>query len=193
MYPPLDTLTVFLDRDGTLNYDSGYITSPEGLILFPGVVEAIARLNQVPSRVVLVTNQSAIARGLMTADDLHSIHRKLQSELKEGGGWLDGIFFCSHQPDDACQCRKPKPGLIEQARKELGLNVSRSYLVGDKFIDMQLANAVRSIGVLVMTSGFSQDAVQAMEKKEIEIGFVASNFCEAADWIIRDAPNRVWR
>ena len=193
MDPSLDHITVFLDRDGTLNQDSGYITTPNALVLFPGVVGAIARLNQSGSRVVLITNQSGIARGLMTVDDLHMIHRKLEHELQEGGGWLDGIFFCSHHPDDACQCRKPNPGLIKQATQELGLNMSRSYFVGDKIIDMELAKVVGSIAVLVMTSGFSQDAVHAMENNKVQVDFVASNFCEAADWIIQDAPTRKWR
>ena len=193
MAPSLDNLTVFLDRDGTLNYDSGYITSPDELILFPGVVPAIARLNRSGSRVVLVTNQSGIARGLMTVEDLQVIHRKLEDELRGGGGWLDGIYFCSHHPDDACQCRKPNAGLIRQAAKELGLNVSRSYFIGDKVVDMELANAVGSIAVLVMTSEYSQDAAQAMEKNQIQVAFVASKFGEAANWILEDASSRSWR
>jgi heptosyltransferase-2 len=192
MDPSLDHITVFLDRDGTLNQDSGYITTPNGLILFPGVVGAIARLNRSGSRVVLITNQSGIARGLMTVDDLHMIHEKLEHELQEGGGWLDGIFFCSHHPDDICQCRKPNPGLIKQATQKLGLDMSPSYFIGDKVSDMELANAVGSIAVLVMTSGYSQDAVHAMENNEVHVDFVALNFCEAADWIIQDAPTRKW-
>ncbi|UCE63787.1 MAG: D-glycero-beta-D-manno-heptose 1,7-bisphosphate 7-phosphatase [Nitrospirota bacterium] len=183
---PEITPTVFLDRDGTLNRDTGYITSPAELNLFPGVVEAIVRLKQGGSRVVIITNQSGIARGLMTEDDLHMIHRKLERELVKEGGCLDGIFFCSHHPDDACQCRKPKPGLILRAAKELDLNLSRSYYVGDKVIDMQLANAVGSKAVLVMTSEYSQEAVQAMENNEIRVAFVAENFSEAANWILQD-------
>lgn len=192
MLPSLEDITVFIDRDGTLNLDSGYITTPEELVLFPGVVESIARLKQTGTRVVLVTNQSAIARGMMNVDDLHIIHQKLQNELKRGGGWLDGMFFCPHQPSDGCQCRKPNPGLIEQATSGLGLNVSRSYMVGDKIIDMQLANEVGSIAILVMTSDFSQQAVYAMAKEEIHVAFVASSFSKAVDWIIRDAANRDW-
>ena len=184
--------TVFLDRDGTLNHDAGYITSPEDLILFPGVVESVARLNQFGCRLVLVTNQSAIGRGLMTEDDLHLIHQKLHEELGVGRGWLDGIFVCPHQPNDACECRKPNPGLIKQATKELGVNVLRSYLVGDKRIDIELANAVGSIGVLVMTSEFSKEALKAIESDQCQAGFVASDFCDAADWIVEDAKKREW-
>ena len=192
MLSSYDKITVFVDRDGTLNQDSGYITSPEGLILFPGVVEGIARLNQSGIRVVLVTNQSAIARGLMSIDDLHMIHDKLRRELQKGGAWLDGIFFCPHHPDDGCQCRKPKTGLIAQAMKEIDLNVSRSYLVGDKIIDLELANAVGSTAILVRTSEFSQDAVNAIEKHRVQVGFVAPSFWEGVDWIMRDASNQDW-
>ena len=183
----LEDITVFLDRDGTVNHDSGYITSPTELVLLPGVVEGIARLKQGGSRVVLITNQSGIARGLFTEDDLSMIHRKLERELEMQGVSLDGIFFCSHHPDDACQCRKPKPGLIQQAIQQLNLNVSRSYYVGDKVIDMKLANTVGSKAVLVMTSGFSQEAVQAIENHQIQVAFVASNFSEATTWILQDA------
>ena len=185
----LHHITVFLDRDGTLNEDAGYITSPDALILFPGVGEAIARLKEGGSRVILVTNQSAIARGLINKDDLHRIHRKLESKLKEDGGWLDGIFYCPHHPDDVCACRKPNPGLVNQATKQFGLNLSRSYLVGDKMIDMQLANRVGSKAVLVTTSEYSQKAVSAMQKKEIQVACVAPSLCEAVNWIIQDAAD----
>ena len=187
MQSTLNRITVFLDRDGTLNHDSGYIASPAELILFPGVVDAIVRLNQGGSRVVLITNQSGIARGLMTEDDLRLVHKKLERELATKGGWLDGIFFCSHHPDDACQCRKPNPGLIHQAVKELDLKLSHSYYVGDKMIDMQLANAVGAKAVLVTTSNYSQEAVRAKEKHEIRVDFVAENFSDAVNWILADA------
>ena len=184
--------TIFLDRDGTLNEDTGYVTSPENLTLFPGVVESVARLNRLGHRLVLVTNQSAIARGFMTVEDLHLIHQKLHKELEMGGGWLDGIFFCPHHPEDACACRKPRPGLIQQAVKELQVNAAQSYLVGDKHIDMVLAQAVGSIGVLVMTSEFSQEALETMERDQGQMGYVASSFSEAVDWIVDDAQSRGW-
>ena len=179
MSAPFQKTTIFLDRDGTLNYDTGYVTSPENLTLFPDVVESVARLNRSGSRLVLVTNQSAIARGFMTVDDLHLIHQKLQKELEVGGGWLDGIFFCPHHPEDACVCRKPSPGLIHQAVKELHVDTEQSYVVGDKHIDMALAQAVGSIGVLVLTSEYSQEALKAMERDQCQVGYVASSFSEA--------------
>ena len=192
MMSRLGKTTIFLDRDGTLNYDTGYVTSPEHLTLFPGVVESVARLNRLGHRLVLVTNQSAIARGYMTVEDLHLIHQKLHKELEVGGAWLDGIFFCPHHPEDACACRKPRPGLIHQAVKELQVNAAQSYVVGDKRIDMMLAQAVGSIGVLVMTSEFSQEALEAMERDQCQVGYVAASFSEAADWIVDDAQHRAW-
>ena len=183
----LNDITVFLDRDGVLNRDTGYITSPKELVLFPDVVQAIARLKQAGTRLVLITNQSAIARKYMTERELHLIHKQLKQELEVGGGSLDGIYFCPHHPDDRCLCRKPHPGLIQQATQELDIKVGQSYLVGDKTIDMKLANNVKSKGVLVKTSQFSKEALEAIGRKDIHVAFVASNFSEATNWIIEDA------
>ena len=188
----LKGVTVFLDRDGTLNHDSGYISSPDEFILFAGVVEAIARLNQAGGSVVLVTNQSGLARGLFTLPDLEAIHRKLEKTLKAGGAWLDGIFFCPHHPNEACWCRKPNPGLLEQAEAKLGVHVSRSYVVGDKIIDMKLARNVGAVGVLVTTSSYSRESQQAVHSGEIRPEFVVCNFEEAVNWILQDAEVREW-
>src|SRR5438093_1023531 len=107
----LDGVTVFLDRNGTLNRDTGYVKTPEELELFPGVIEAVARLNQAGARVVLTTNQSGVARGLITTAALDAIHARLRALLEAGGASLDAIYYCPHHPDDACSCRKPRPGL----------------------------------------------------------------------------------
>ncbi|RMH03792.1 MAG: HAD family hydrolase [Nitrospirae bacterium] len=185
-------VTVFLDRDGTLNHDIGYLTSPEELILFDGVLEAIARLKESGSRLVLVTNQSAIGRGQMNLADLERIHRHLADMLLTKGIRFDGIFFCPHHPDAGCYCRKPNPGLIEQAVSRLGVDVRRSYVVGDKCIDMELAQNVGAIGVLVTTSLFSREALRAIEAGRLRVEKVAATLLEAADWIIHDVRHRVW-
>ncbi|MGB0909415.1 MAG: D-glycero-beta-D-manno-heptose 1,7-bisphosphate 7-phosphatase [Nitrospirales bacterium] len=188
----LEGITVFVDRDGTLNDDPGYLTDPDGLILFPGVVEAVARLKQAGSRVVLVTNQSAVGRKYMTVDELTVIHDRLEKFLEDGGGSLDGIFFCPHHPDERCACRKPKPGLIQQAVHALDIQVSRSYMVGDKLSDLELAQAVGAIGVLVSTTSQSQTAIDAQNQGLIEIECTTLNFSDAVDWILRDALTRNW-
>ena len=188
----LDGITVFVDRDGTLNDDPGYLSDPDGLILFPGVVEAVAKLKQAGCRVVLVTNQSGIARGYLTRSDLRAIHDKLQKLLRHGGGMLDGIFFCPHLPEEGCECRKPRPGLIHQAVETLGVHVSRSYMVGDKQSDMELANNIGAIAVLVSSSSVSEEAVQAHKHGDLFIESFTLSFCEAVEWILRDVPKRKW-
>lgn len=185
-------ITVFLDRDGTLNHDHGYVTRPEDLWLFDGVVKAIARLKTIGSRVVLVTNQSAIGRGMMTEADLRAIHRRLETILADGGAGLDGMFFCPHRPDEGCRCRKPNPGMIEEAVAVLGIDMRHSYLVGDKSIDMELADRVGAVGVLVKTSSFSQEALVGLETGNLRAASVAENLTEAVDWIIKDARGRGW-
>ncbi len=188
----LDGITVFVDRDGTLNDDPGYLTDPDGLILFPGVVEAVAQLKQAGSRVVVVSNQSGVGRKYMTVDELTVIHDKLEKLLEGGGGSLDGIFFCPHHPDEGCACRKPKPGLIQQAVDALGIQVLHSYVIGDKLCDLELAQAVGAVGVLVATNSQSQSAIDAHEQGLVGIECTTSSFSEAVDWILQDALTRKW-
>ncbi|GJL62136.1 MAG: hypothetical protein NPIRA04_07900 [Nitrospirales bacterium] len=179
-------VTVFVDRDGTLNQDPGYLSTPDGLVLYPGVVESVARLKRAGCSVVLVTNQSGIGRGYFTRANLQAIHDKLENILAQGGGGLDGIFFCPHLPDDGCDCRKPKAGLIRQAVETLSVSTVHSYMVGDKRSDMELAGTVGAIGVLVTTSPVSQEAIHAQMRGELHIESVTSTFSEAVEWILQD-------
>ena len=188
----LNGVTVFLDRDGTLNDDPGYLLNPEGLVLFPGVPESVARLKQAGGIVVLLTNQSAIGRGLMDVSKLKGIHDKLERVLKEGGGCLDGIFFCPHHPDKQCDCRKPRTGLVRQAMDSLNVQPSRSYMVGDKRSDMELANTVGAVAVLVTTSSVSQQALEARDQGKLTIDYVGTSFPYVVDWILQDASKRKW-
>ncbi|MCH8040221.1 MAG: HAD family hydrolase [Nitrospinae bacterium] len=186
----LAAVTVFLDRDGTLNQDSGYITSPSKLVLLPGAAQAVARLNLAGIRVVLVTNQSGVARGFFTLAELHDIHEKLQSVLKAEGAWLDAIFVCSHHPEEHCWCRKPNPGLLDQAATQFGLDLTCSYVVGDKDIDLELAHRVGALGVLVMTGPSSPEALKAMESGKLNVGCVTDSVNEAVDWILQDVMKK---
>ncbi|MEO6203415.1 MAG: HAD family hydrolase [Nitrospirales bacterium] len=181
---------VFLDRDGTLNHDTGYVTSPEQLVLFPGVPEAIARLNHLGAMVLLVTNQSAIGRGMMTIERLESIHEKLAELISPYGARIDGIFFCPHHPQDGCGCRKPKAGLIDQALSRFALDVSQCYLVGDKRSDLEAAQRASVPGVLVMTSSYSADVVKARNEGQVSIAYVADSFVHAVDWIEQQMISR---
>jgi histidinol-phosphate phosphatase family protein len=139
---------LFLDRDGTINREVRYVTRPEQLELLSGAARAIRRLNQAGVLAVVVTNQSAVARGLCTLAELARVHERLRKLLAAEGASLDGLYFCPHHPDAgeegspfrvACRCRKPGPGLIEAAVRELPIDLTRSAIVGDAERDMGLA------------------------------------------------------
>ena len=143
---------IILDRDGVINQDSdGYIKSPEEFIPIPGSLEAISRLNQADYTVIVVTNQSGLARGLFTIDDLNNMHDKLKHLLSEVSGHVDDILFCPHGPDDNCDCRKPKPGMLEEIAQRYNTNLKGVPAVGDSLRDLQAAQAVGAQPVLVKT------------------------------------------
>ncbi len=182
----LANLAVFLDRDGTLNEDSGYVTSPEQLVLFPGVPEALARLNDIGVQVILVTNQSAIGRGFMTADDFQLIHQKLVDLLQVHDGSIDAVYYCPHHPNEDCACRKPNIAMIQQAAVDFSLDLSRCYFVGDKWSDLEAASRVGASGVLVRSSDYSTAALQARDHGQFSIAYVADTFVQAVDWIVQE-------
>lgn len=143
---------VILDRDGVINQDSDeYIKSPDEWLPIPGSLEAIARLCRADYRVVVVTNQSGIARGLFDARTLNQIHRKMVTLLHDKGGKLEAIFFCPHGPDDDCNCRKPATGMFEELSARLGLRLDGVPMVGDSIRDLKPARALNALPVLVKT------------------------------------------
>ena len=187
---PLKGVTVFLDRDGTMNRDPGYVKTPEELELFPGVVEAVARLNRAGARVVTITNQSGIARGLLTASTLEQIHDRLRALLKAGGACLDGIYVCPHAPDEGCGCRKPGTALVERAVADLGLDLSGAYVVGDQKRDMELALRIGAKSLLVTTGPTSLQALADLQAEGRQPDYVAPGLVEAVEWILEDARTR---
>jgi D,D-heptose 1,7-bisphosphate phosphatase len=136
---------VFLDRDGTLNPDPGYISDPADFELFPGVAPALAKLKKAGYLLILVTNQSGIARGLIRPEQLATIHQKLQNLLAEVDATLDAIYFCPHHPDyplngiAECNCRKPNPGMLLQAIRDFDIDCEKSYVIGDRSNDIKVA------------------------------------------------------
>jgi D-glycero-D-manno-heptose 1,7-bisphosphate phosphatase len=157
---------VFLDRDGTLIVERDFLTEADELTLLPGAAEAVARLNTAGWAAVVVTNQSAIARGLLDERTLGEIHQRLHAELAEHGAYLDGVFHCPHHPEHptpplraTCSCRKPLPGLLERAARELDLDPVRSWCVGDAERDLLAGEALGARGILVATGkGVSEAA-----------------------------------
>ncbi len=183
----LEGVTVFLDRDGTLNLDPGYIKSPDQLELFAGVPAALARLKRAGAKLIIVTNQSGIARGLFSPNELEAIHMKLVQLLETAGVSLDAIYVCPHHPDDGCDCRKPNRGMVDQAVREQSVDLDRSYVIGDQVRDIELARRVGARSILVTTGAVSPQEIEGLEKSGLTPDWVASSLAEAADWLIADA------
>ncbi len=182
----LSGYTIFLDRDGTLNPDPGYIKSPDQFELFPGVAEALARLKLAGARLILITNQSGIARGLLSRHNLEAIHKKLRYLLGQAGATLDGIYFCPHHPDDGCGCRKPNRGMIDQAIQELGVDPERSYVIGDHLRDIELAKRVGARSVLVTTGVTRWQELEGLTDTHLIPDRVEASLTGAVDWLLSD-------
>jgi D-glycero-D-manno-heptose 1,7-bisphosphate phosphatase len=143
---------VLLDRDGVINHDSDdFIKSPEEWLPIEGSLEAIALLNEHGYKVVVVTNQSGVARGLFDTVTLEKIHAKMQHMTEQKGGKIDAIYFCPHVPDDDCNCRKPKPGLLEQFAADNHVSLNGIAVIGDSLRDLQSAQAAGASPILVKT------------------------------------------
>lgn len=167
---------VFVDRDGTINEDVDFLTDPGELQLFPGSAEALAALARAGFGLVVITNQSGVARGLLTEDTLAAVHAKLEAMLAEGGARVDRIAYCPHHPTEgappyrrACDCRKPAPGLLARAIADLALDPAASWVVGDSERDLEAGAALGIPGILVATGkGTAEHARLAAEGRAPE-------------------------
>jgi heptosyltransferase-2 len=187
----LDGVTVFLDRDGTLNYDPGYLKVAAELKLLAGVGPALARLKGAGAKLVVVTNQSGVGRGIITLKDLEAIHARLEGLLEQEGAALDAIYFCPHHPDDRCRCRKPEVGMVERAVSELQLDLRRSYLIGDHTRDIQLAHRVGAKAILLTPVLLDTQSLETLKVEQAMPDAVAKSMAEAVDWILEDAATLV--
>jgi D-glycero-D-manno-heptose 1,7-bisphosphate phosphatase len=142
---------VFLDRDGTIGEELGYVNHIDRFQIFPYAAGAIRELNQANFPVIVVTNQSGIARNIFPESLVHEVHKKMVTELAAAGAWIDAIYFCPHKSEDACECRKPNPGLLERAAREHALELTGSWVVGDRYADLEMGHAAGARGILVMT------------------------------------------
>jgi len=148
---------VVLDRDGVINEArDDVIKDPQDFVPIEGSLEAIARLSQNDYRIVVITNQSGIAHGLLTIDDVGRVHAHMQQLVKDHGGGIDAILFCPHAPDDDCSCRKPKPGMLHSLMDRLKVELNGVPLVGDSLRDVQTAMVVGATPVLVKTGHGTQ-------------------------------------
>jgi histidinol-phosphate phosphatase family protein len=163
---------VFLDRDGVLTRErSDYVKTPDELEVLPGIGPPLRDLRKMGFRLVIVTNQSVVGRALTTREEMDRINEKLQSELKRMGCSVDKIYYCPHLPGAGCSCRKPEPGLILRAAKDLGIDVGSSWMIGDKEIDLEAAKRAGCRGIRVETNqGGLQKAVSSIIRAEEKAG-----------------------
>jgi D-glycero-D-manno-heptose 1,7-bisphosphate phosphatase len=183
---------VFVDRDGTLIEEVGYLDRVERLALYPWTTDALRALNRAGLKIVLVSNQSGIARGFFTEAVVDEVHRHMAALLSEGGAHIDAYYYCPHHPDGkvpafacACDCRKPKRGLVDRAVREFGIDPARSFVVGDRWLDVGLARTIGGRGILVRTGYGATEEPHPPEGLSADA--VADNFAGAASWILRHA------
>jgi len=183
---------VFLDRDGTLNVEAGYIRDLENLRLIDGAAEAVKRLNRSGVAAVLVTNQSGAARAYYGEDHILALNERLLKLLEKEGAHLDSVYYCPHLPDGVvqkytrdCPCRKPATGLVELAYEEhQDLDRQRAFVVGDKATDVELARNCGARGILVET-GYGQQVIAGEYQWQVEPDYQAASIVDAVDWILR--------
>jgi D-glycero-D-manno-heptose 1,7-bisphosphate phosphatase len=188
------TPAVFLDRDGTLVEDVGYLGHVGRIAIYPWTIDALRVLRRAGFKLVVVTNQSGVARGLYPESAVHDVHAALAAAFARGGVAVDAYYYCPHyvharleQYRADCQCRKPRPGMVERAARELDLDVARSYVVGDHWSDVGLARAVGARGILVRTGSGETQAGQA---STTPADAVLPHLMEAATWILLDSRRR---
>ena len=177
---------IFMDRDGTVSEEIGYMYDASLYKPFPWAGPAIRKINESGMKAVLITNQSGIGRGYFDeamVDDVHSILRK---ELALHQAKLDAIYLCPHHPEAECDCRKPKPGMVLRAQQDLEIDLTRSYIIGDKYIDIETAHSVSAKGILVLT-GYGREQIEKYGANELQPHLVVENLLDAVNAILSGA------
>jgi len=186
---------VFLDRDGTLLEEDGYLNRPEDIRYYNQAFDAVKRINASGSLAVVITNQSAIARGLLSEEDLSNLHHILAAGFDRQGARIDAIYYCPHHPEagdepyrGTCQCRKPNPGMLLSAAQDLDLDLTSSHIIGDKLLDVEAGHRAGCTSVLVRTGHGEEswrsvrtgESVETLEHPD----FVADDVLQAVNWIL---------
>lgn len=183
---------VFLDRDGTLNVEAGYLNDPDQIEMIPGAVEAVRCLCDAGFRTVLITNQSGVGRGLISEDELERVNNRVLGEVEKAGGRIDAVYFCPHHPTEArgaylkdCDCRKPGPGMLMRAAADLEIDLSGSFMVGDHVSDLEAGWAAGCRSILLRTGHGLHELAKVERDGLRKPDFLADNIVEAVDWILR--------
>ena len=181
---------VFLDRDGTINRDVGYPNSFNQIEIYPYSFEAVRKINASGLLAVITTNQSGVGRGLIAENNLHDIHQKMEAAFAKHDAHFDGIYYCPHYPLSAnpvykkdCSCRKPFSGMALQAAKDLNIDLTKSYMVGDKVEDVQFGLNIKAQSILLLT-GFGRKSLGKLKERGVRPARVAKNLLTAVNWIL---------
>ena len=175
---------VFLDRDGVINQNrDDYVKDWSEFVFLPGVFRSLKCLSEKEFLIVVISNQSAIGRGLVDKEIIENIHNRMRAEIKKHGGRIDTIYYCPHTPEDKCGCRKPKPGLIKKAKSDLELDLKNSYLIGDAVSDMEAAVNSGCSPIFVLT-GRGEEQINCLKQSGYNSVPVVSDLKEAVDLII---------
>jgi D-glycero-D-manno-heptose 1,7-bisphosphate phosphatase len=181
---------IFIDRDGTLNEDIGYVSAPDELILYPWAAKAVRLVNNSEFIAIVITNQSGIARGMYSEQTLGAIHERMITELAREGARIDAVYYCPHHPDIGsvevrkdCNCRKPRTGMLDAAAREHNIDLKRSFVIGDKSSDILLADNAGARSALVLT-GYGRETFAHPERWPCRASFVAENLLQAVKQIL---------
>lgn len=184
---------VFLDRDGTLIEEVGYLDRIDRAVLFPWSIDSVRLLNRAGFKVVVISNQSGVARGYFDESFVAEVEAWLSEQMEAGGARIDAFYYCPHHPDATieryrrdCDCRKPRPGLVATAAAEMNLDPARSFVAGDRWIDVQVARAVGAQGILVRTGYGASEERRPPEG--VAADAIVDNLIEAVSFILGNAP-----
>src|SRR5262245_33388569 len=175
---------IFMDRDGTVSEEIGYMYDAGLYRPFPWTGPAIRKINESGMKAILITNQSGVERGYFTESTVHEVHDLLQSELSRHSARLDAIYFCPHQPETGCACRKPKPGMLIRAQRDLGIDLSQSFMIGDRYLDVDVALAAGTRSVLLMTGNGQTEFEKYRDVPRRQPDFIARNLLNAIESIV---------
>ena len=174
---------VFLDRDGVISQDSpDHIKSWDEFHFLPNVKDAIRLLTENGFHIIVITNQSVIARGMTSLEELEGMHSNMKKEVEESGGKIDYIYYCPHHPDDGCSCRKPQPGMLNKAIENHDVDPSCSFMVGDRMMDVEVGKKVGCKTIIIP----SELGLKEMQNNSVKPDFVAKDLMDASRWIIKN-------
>ena len=183
--PPSLRPAVFLDRDGTICEEVGYLNHVSRFRMFPFAAAALRRLHDAGYAVIVVSNQSGVARGYFPESLVQQVNQVMVQQLSEAGAKVDAVYYCPHASSDNCGCRKPKTGMLERAVREHCIDLQRSFVVGDRYGDIHLAHNAEARGILVRTGYGEEEIARHSAAWPSPPDFTADDLTEAVDWILR--------